>query len=50
VEQKVITEIIPRMIAAPLNSGERIIYIILEDKGIEGIFNFFMRHTPLKTD
>ena len=49
-EQKVTTEISPRMIAAPLNSGDRITSIILEDNGIDGTLHFFMGHSPLKND
>jgi len=46
VVQKVITDRIPRIIAAPRNSGERIIFIILEDNGIAGMFHFRIRQSP----
>ena len=46
--QKVITERIPRIIAAPRNSGERIIFIILEDNGIAGMFHFRIRQSPFE--
>tara|TARA_B100000029_G_scaffold155508_1_gene150832 strand:- start:106 stop:390 length:285 start_codon:yes stop_codon:yes gene_type:complete len=48
VVQKVITERIPRIIAAPRNSGERIIFIILEDNGIAGMFHFRIRQSPFE--
>ena len=46
--QKVITDRIPRIIAAPRNSGERIIFIILEDNGIAGMFHFRIRQCPFE--
>ena len=46
--QKVITERIPRIISAPRNSGERIIFIILEDNGIAGMFHFRIRQSPFE--
>ena len=48
VVQKVITDRIPRIIAAPRNSGERIIFIILEDNGIAGMFHFRIRQSPFE--
>jgi len=48
VMQKAITERIPRIIAAPRNSGERIIFIILEDNGIAGMFHFRITQSPFE--